>query len=279
MQESQNAKAQIKGWEISYPPLAVACKAMMATIWFSAALFGAYILAFYAGNWLAQKHELWNTYLPELYDAKRPVSTVGMGVHFAGGGIILILGCIQIMNGVRERWPRFHRITGRIYLLACLLTTLGGLTFIFTSGTIGGPVMDVGFVGYGICMMVATVETARHAIKGRFDAHRAWALRLFALAIGSWLYRMYYGFWFLLFGKWLHTPDFRGLFDFFMSYWFYIPNLLVVQAILGRGDWFRSQFAQRLTTVLLSGSTLFLILGTYFFGAKIWLPKIFYWFM
>ena len=82
--------------------------------------------------------------------------------------------------------------------------------------------MDVGFGLYGVLTAAAAVETYRHARARRLDNHRAWAMRLFALAIGSWLYRMEYG----------HLKDFSGPFDQLMAFFFYVPNLLVVEALL-----------------------------------------------
>jgi len=54
--------------------------------------------------------------------------------------------------------------------------------------------MDVGFILYGFLMIVAAVETIRHAKSKRFERHRVWALRLYLLVIASWLYRMEYEF-------------------------------------------------------------------------------------
>ena len=48
-----------------------------------------------------------------------------------------------------------------IYALAALLTGLGGLVFIVAGGTVGGPVMSVGFAGYGLLMVLASVEATR----------------------------------------------------------------------------------------------------------------------
>jgi hypothetical protein len=60
-----------------------------------------------------------------------------------------MLGCIQLMGGVRKRWPAVHRWIGRVYVTAAILAGAGGLTFIVANGTIGGAVMDVGFGLYG----------------------------------------------------------------------------------------------------------------------------------
>jgi hypothetical protein len=62
-------------------------------------------------------------------------------------------------------------------------------------------------------MVLAALETVRHARQRCFDEHRAWAIRLFALTIGSWLYRMDYGFWWLITHGAGHTRSFDGAFD------------------------------------------------------------------
>nr|WP_230680357.1 DUF2306 domain-containing protein [Pontibacter sp. 172403-2] len=64
------------------------------------------------------------------------------------------------------------------------------MLFILVKGTFGGTVMNIGFSLCGLLIFMAVIETYRHAVAGRLERHRAWALRLYALAIGSWLYRM-----------------------------------------------------------------------------------------
>jgi hypothetical protein len=243
----------------------------------SALLFGLYILAFYAAAAAQGRMERWNTLLPRLYEADTPVATLGMGLHFAAGGVILVLGGVQLLAGLRARYPAVHRWTGRVYVGASLLAGVGGLVFIALKGTVGGWPMDLGFGLYGALTVLAAVQTWRHARARRLDAHRAWALRLFALAIGSWLFRMENGFWRMLTGGIGHTKDFSGPFDVVMAFFFYVPNLLVVEA------WLRAQRLQApawlraLAALLLTGATGFVALGTYYFTRRYWGPAILQW--
>jgi len=68
-----------------------AARALTATCWISAALFGLYILAFYAAALVDGNLEKWNQSLPRLYETDTPTATAGIGMHFAAGGIILAL--------------------------------------------------------------------------------------------------------------------------------------------------------------------------------------------
>jgi hypothetical protein len=167
----------------------------------SAMLFGLYILAFYAGALAQGEMARWNDVLPRLYDPETPVATADIGLHFAAGGIILVLGCIQLIGAVRARYPALHRWIGRVYVTAALVAGLGGLAFIAARGAIGGRVMNPGFSLYGALTVLVAAQTLRHARARRLEAQRPGALRLFALAIGSWLYRMDYGLHRVLLGS------------------------------------------------------------------------------
>lgn len=245
--------------------------ALTATAWASGAIFGAYILAYYLGAIPAGTLHDWNTVLPRLYEAgSTPAANFGIGIHFALGAVLLLLGPLQLISSVRSRWPRFHHWVGRIYAGSAILTGLGGLTFIALRGTVGGPLMSIGFALYGALIVIAGAETVRHAMARRLVQHRAWAIRLFALVIGSWLYRMDYGFWFLFFGPLGHTDSFSGSFDYFMDFWFYLPNLLVAELAIRSTAPRMSAGMQWAASAALAPVTAFLLLATYFFTTRSW---------
>lgn len=254
--------------------LRIAGICLVATVWISAMLFGLYILAFYAVALFQGNETQWNEVLPGLYDPKTPSATIGIGVHFAAGGIILMLGCIQMMEIIRQRYLNLHRWLGRIYIVASIFAGVGGLIFIFVKGTIGGTTMDIGFSLYGLLMILAAILTAYFARKKQMDQHRAWGIRLFALAIGSWLYRMDYGFWFLLTDRFAHTDDFTGGFDQVMAFFFYIPNLIVAEFFIGKIKVFNNSLLKIIAALLIFGATAFLFLGTFFFFTHLWGPAI-----
>ncbi len=170
--------------------------------------------------------------LPRLYEPATPAATAAISLHFAAGSSILVLGFIQLITVIRVRYPALHRWSGRVYVSVALLAGIGGLTFIAVKGTVGGTVMDIGFSLYGVLMVACAVQTYYCARVRRLEAHRVWGLRLFALAIGSWLYRMDYGFWLLLTDGAGHTNDFRDPFDMLMAFFFYVPNLLVAETCI-----------------------------------------------
>lgn len=266
--------------EASRPPdwtaaaLRVSAITLVAAVWISSAIFGFYILVFFGGALPANSLADWNQSLPKLYEPHTPLASVGIGAHFAAGAILLMLGPIQLIGEIRAKAPAVHHWIGRIYALAAFAAGVGGLTFILAKGTVGGWVMSVAFAMYGALMVVAAVQTVRHAMARRIDVHRAWAIRLFALAIGSWLYRMCYGFWFLFAGQVGHTEDFRGWFDYIMDFAFFIPPLIVAELFIRARSGQASMAGRLAASAALGGGALFIGLATFFFTVYGWGPAI-----
>ncbi|MEM7641439.1 MAG: DUF2306 domain-containing protein [Pseudomonadota bacterium] len=163
-----------------------------------------------------------------------PLSNLSIFTHMMAGGIITALALVQAVPHIRVRWPKLHRISGRITVAGALLTALGGLTYIAVQGTIGGRGMSVGFALYGLLLAGAAGMTYRTARARNRPAHRRWGLRLVWLAIGSWLYRVQYGLWYALTGGAGSTEAFDGPFDQVMFVGFFLPHLLLLEIYLRR---------------------------------------------
>lgn len=243
-------------------------------VWSSAIFFSLYIVLLYIGAFFVGDLARWNHGESELYVEGMPIATGGIGIHFLAGAILLFLGSVQLIERVRNRYIGVHRLIGRIYVVASILTAIGGIIFIILHGTIGGPVMNIGFFLYGLLMAVAAVETVRHARAKRIAVHRAWALRLYVLAIGSWLYRMEYGFWFLFTGGVGSTPNLTGPFDQVMAFFFYLAPLVILEFIL-RSRYRPSSLGMKAfaSSVLLL-ATVLLLLMTLIFVFEVWGPAI-----
>ena len=74
-------------------------RALMATVWISSLVFALDILVQYL---IAIPHHLerWGH-----MSAGQPAATIGIGIHFAAGALILILGGIQLIRPLRTKWP------------------------------------------------------------------------------------------------------------------------------------------------------------------------------
>lgn len=247
-----------------------ALRLLMITVWVSSGLFALYIVGRYLPGLVSGELGQWNSRIqPQLIEPGHPAAAAGLGLHLFTGALVLLLGSIQFIAPLRARWPRVHRITGRVYIGACLLMAVGGMVHIASKGTVGGSPMNIAFFGYGLAMLVCATMTLRHAIARSLALHRAWAVRLYALAIGSWLYRMYYG---LIFASGMGgiQTDFQGPVDLVMNYLFWVPNLLIAELVI-RGQ--RQQAAGWLSAsagiAILLGSTV-IAFATYFATKFMW---------
>ena len=161
-----------------------------------------------------------------LYAADGVVSNPAMFGHMVTGAIITFLAPLQLLAPLRRRFPAIHRWSGRALCALAVVTAVAGLVYMAFRPTIGGPLMSLAFAGYGVCVLVAAFQTVRFARAREFERHRRWALRMFFLAIGSWLYRVQYQIWFLATGGLWMEPDFSGPFDLFQLFAFYVPYLV-----------------------------------------------------
>lgn len=253
------------------------CRALLGIVWISSFIFGLYILANYASAYFDNDLQRWNEVLPEIYTPGQPAASIVIGLHFAAGGLILLLGGLQLIQSIRVSYPVFHRWSGRFYVVVSMIAALGGLSFIAIRGTVGGTVMDIGFSGYGILMFIASIQTMKHAMQRNFMLHQAWAWRLYALAIGSWLYRMDYGLWLLL-TDWVgHTEQFDGWFDNVMSFFFYIPNLIIVELMIRARDRSKNVRIRNAASASMILASVVLVIATWGFARVAWIPAIAEW--
>lgn len=165
-------------------------------------------------------------------------ANAGVFLHMLTGAVITFLAPLQLIPVIRNGLPALHRWSGRLLVGCTIVTALGGLTYIVLHGTVGGPQMSVAFAIYGGLVLACAVQTIRFARARQWRIHQEWALRLFFLAIASWLYRVHYAIWIPLTERAAMTPEFSGAFDRLNIWAFFVPYLLLLELILamqGRG--------------------------------------------
>ena len=193
-------------------------------------IFGAYI-ALRATGATAKNFGQWQKLVAGLPmpTASDWIANLGIGLHFVMGTVLVLAWPILLSSHVRSRHRQVHRWTGRLYVSAGFLAGAGGLSFILTHGTFSRAAA-IAFSLWGAVMMLSSVMAFVHARAGRFDRHRAWAIRLFALVLGSWLFDIEIQAW----TDWaggigMNADGVSGPFDLAMLALFFVPNLLVAE--------------------------------------------------
>jgi len=156
------------------------------------------------------------------------IGGLGIGMHYFMGAILVLAWPILFSSRIRARHRLVHRWVGRVYASAGLLAGVGGWSFILAHHDGGAP--HVAFAIWGSVMMLSAVMAFVHARARRFDLHRAWAIRLFAMVLGSWIFDLEYRAWEdLAGGAGMGTGKEPGWFDYAINYLFFVPNLLVAE--------------------------------------------------
>ena len=198
--------------------------------WVGLGIFGAYI-ALRATGATSRNFGQWQALVAghPMPTAADWLANVGIGLHFVMGAVLVLAWPILLSAWVRSRHRTVHRWTGRVYVAAGFLAGVGGMSFILTHGAYSRAA-SIAFGIWGAVMILCAIMAYVCARAKRFDRHRAWAIRLFAMVLGSWLFDIEIQAWTdLAGGIGMHADGASGPFDLAMLYLFFVPNLLVAE--------------------------------------------------
>lgn len=102
-----------------------------------------------------------------------------LAFHAVPAGLALILGPIQFVAPLRTRFPRFHRITGRIYMISVVFATIGA--FVATAFSVDGFAAQVAFGLLGVVWLYTLIQGFLTIRRGEVQLHRVWMVRNYAL--------------------------------------------------------------------------------------------------
>jgi hypothetical protein len=192
-------------------------------------IFGTYILLRGAGATF-RNFDQWRDLVSGL-PMRTPadwIANLGIGMHFSMGAVLVLAWPVLFSSGVRSRHRAVHRWVGRIYVTAAILAGVGGMSFILAHHN--GRAAHTAFALWGTVMMLSAAMAYVHARAKRFDLHRAWVIRLFAMVLGAWVFDLEYRLWEDLTGGIGEGTDAApGPFDYAINYLFFVPNLLVAE--------------------------------------------------
>lgn len=186
--------------------------------WGLAALLSVGV-ALYGYHYLAPR-----SFIPPNIGAN-PMAHPWLFVHAGFAATALLAGPFQVLPRLRARRPRLRRWIGRTYVAACLIGGSAGLALAL--GSTAGPIARAGFAALAVVWILCTAMAWRMALHRRFDEHRLWMIRSFALTFAAVTLRIY-----------MPLAAIAGL-DPLISYraisWLcWVPNLIAAQLYLAR---------------------------------------------
>ena len=210
-----------------------------ATIWFTSAVLGQwifvyYILKFYGGHAITGNFSEWNNGMPNGHVPGDSMGNIAVSLHLLFAVIIIGGGALQLIPKIRSKFPRFHRVNGRIYIYASILTSIAGIYMIWTRGTVGGLPQHIGVTVDAVLIITFGILSIRHAVSGNIVKHREWALRMFMAVSAVWFYRVILMFWLSVNNGpvGFDFETFRGPFLTFLAFGQYLVPLLFLELYL-----------------------------------------------
>jgi hypothetical protein len=177
-----------------------------ARFWFVVAVIGQFAFAFSVASFygltaLRGNFQAWNKILANGYEAGATMGNTALAGHILFATVISIAGALQLIPGIRNRFPAFHRWNGRMFVLAAFTQAITGI-YLTVSGRrlVGDVTQHVVSVLGAVLIMFCAGMALRYAMARDFTTHRRWALRLFLVASGSWFIRLGFTLTLILFG-------------------------------------------------------------------------------
>jgi Predicted membrane protein (DUF2306) len=109
-------------------------------------------------------------------------------LHIESATFFCVLGAFQFDATTRQRFPRWHRINGRVVAPSGIVAALTGLWM--TAGyaiptQLQGKLLFEVRMAAGLAMSLAIVASVRAVLQRRVADHKAWMVRAYALGQGA----------------------------------------------------------------------------------------------
>jgi hypothetical protein len=238
-------------------------------------LFALYITVLYGGGAVRADITVLDAVMPKGYEPGDSVGNTTIIVHLALALFIMLAGSMQLVPQIRRHAPWLHRLTGRSYITAALLASIGGLYLVWVRGTVGDNAQHVGSTLNATLIVLFGVLAWRSARARNFGAHRKWALRLFLVASGVWFFRVGLMLTLLVFRRpvGFDPKSFTGPFLTFLTFAESLLPLLVLEGYL----WAQERATGRgriVIAVTLGLLTCAMAVGVFGAMMGMWLPRM-----
>jgi len=104
--------------------------------------------------------------------------------HGLAGACAILLGPLQFSDRLRQRYTKFHRVIGRIYIFGALVAApLGAYIQYFEERTGGARSFSIAALVDAILLMLTTAIAFGFILNGKVQQHRQWMTCSFCVAI------------------------------------------------------------------------------------------------
>ncbi len=108
-------------------------------------------------------------------------------LHIVGGSLFIVLGALQFWPGFARRFPRWHRVAGRMLAPADIVAGLSGLWMnqFYPYGPNDGLLLYFFRLLFGAAMVLTMALGVAAILRRDVVQHRAWMMRAYAIGLGA----------------------------------------------------------------------------------------------
>ena len=238
-------------------------------------MFGIYILFRFTMPWLlGELDESQFSSMIRGYENGEVFNNGVLLLHIIPLMLISLSATFQLVPFIRNRFPKFHRWNGRLFLVVGFLGAISGL---YMTWAIGTRLSDLGAIGVtinGILIPIFVYYAWHTAVKRNFSLHRRFAVHTFILINGVWSVRLYLMAWFMINPGGLgNTGLIDGPADIAISF----ASYLLPMAIAELAFWAERRKSSLAMLIGATGVTILALLttlGVYAASTMMWIPRI-----
>ena len=112
--------------------------------------------------------------------ARHPILTL---VHIVPGMLFMILGPLQFSSRIRARHLRWHRLSGRVFVVCGVVIGISALMMSFQMPAIGGVNQAAATTLFGTFFLFALCKAFWHIRRREVALHREWMIRAFSIGL------------------------------------------------------------------------------------------------
>ncbi|MFD3686306.1 DUF2306 domain-containing protein [Nocardiopsis sp. NPDC058631] len=116
---------------------------------------------------------------------------LSIAVHAIPSSLALLIGPFQFVTRLRVRYPKAHRVAGRVYMVSVVLGSIAAL--FAATFSVSGFSVQVAFYILTAAWLYTLAQAYRTIRRGEVHLHRVWMIRNYALTFASVTLRIYLG--------------------------------------------------------------------------------------
>ncbi|WP_432974153.1 DUF2306 domain-containing protein [Dactylosporangium sp. CA-233914] len=146
------------------------------------------VLAFGIAGYFVPPYLVGGTTIPNL-DRITPGYYTSLVIHGVPAGIALITGPWQFVHRLRTRFPRLHRVLGRVYLISVVAASVPAAYA--AAVTKSGFPLQVAFFALIVAWLYTAAKAYRAIRRREIQLHRVWMIRNYTLTFAAVTLRLY----------------------------------------------------------------------------------------